>query len=342
MPVMTVKGEISSKDLGITDIHEHILSDFSRNHEPQPDPEGTGLADQELGIDNLGIVTQNPMAIRDNLVLNDEDVAARELAEFKKAGGKTIVDPTTAELGRNPIALRNISRQLDIHIVTCTGHYIQAYHDASTHTMSEQGLTDRMLEEVTVGIGDTGVRAGIIGELGTSDRIYPDEEKVLRAAAAVYRRTGTPIMVHTDPQSRNAPQAIDILRKAGANPAKISICHLDSNFFEEEYYEAILSAGANIEFDTFGEHFCLHPNYGPSDLDRIKALRRLIDAGFADRIMLGNDICLKCRLHRYGGWGYDHLLKNVVPAMKRLGLGDDSLKVMLEENPRRFLDRDEA
>jgi phosphotriesterase-related protein len=337
---MTVRGEISPEDLGITDIHEHILCDFSRNHEPPPDPGSTGIADQKVGLGNLGVVTQNPAAIKDNLVLNDENAAAEELAEFKRAGGRTIVDPTTAELGRDPITLRNIARLLDLHIVTCTGHYIRSYHDESTGSMTVDEIADRMLEEITTGIGDTDIRAGIIGELGTSERIYPEEEKVLRAAAGVHRRTGTPILVHTDPMSRNAPQAIDILRSGGADPSKISICHMDSNFFEDAYYRAVLSTGAYIEFDTFGEHFCLHPNYGPSDLDRIKALRRLIDAGHLERIMLGNDICLKCRLHRYGGWGYDHLLNNVVPAMRRMRIGDDEVRTLFVENPRRFLDRD--
>jgi len=53
--------------------------------------------------------------------------------------------------------------------------------------------------------------------------------------------------------------------------------------------------------------------------------------------LLGCDVCLKCRLHRYGGWGYDHLLTNVVPAMRRLGIGAEEIDTMLGENPRKYL-----
>lgn len=335
---MSVTGEISAKDIGITYIHEHILCDFSKNHEPLPGAEGETLAGQPVSIENLGVITQNPLAIKDNLVLSDKDAALSELAFFKKAGGRTIVDLTTVELGRDPVALRNIARLLDMNIVTCTGHYIQSFKDASVKRLSIEEIADHMLKEITSGIDNTGIRAGIMGELGTSEKIYPDEEKVLLAAAMVNKKTGVPIMVHTDPQKRIAKEAVRILLKKEVNPQKISICHMDSNFFEDSYYREVLSTGVSIEFDTFGEHFCLHPNYGPSDLDRIKALRKLIDAGFVNQIMLGNDVCLKCRLRKYGGWGYDHLLTNVLPAMKRQGITDEQIETMLVVNPRRYLD----
>jgi phosphotriesterase-related protein len=338
MSVMSVTGEISAKDIGTTSIHEHILCNFIKNHEPLPGREGKALTGQQVSVENLGVITQNPLAIKDNLVLSDENAAKSELAFFKKAGGRTIVDLTTVELGRDPVALKNIARSLDINIVTCTGHYIHSFKDSRVRHLSIEEIVDHMMKEITSGIDNTGIRAGIMGELGTSEKIYPDEEKVLLAAANVNRTTGVPIMVHTDPQNRIATEAVRILLNKEVNPQKISICHMDSNFFEETYYREVLSKGVYIEFDTFGEHFCLHPNYGPSDLDRIKTLRKLINEGFVDHIMLGNDVCLKCRLRRYGGWGYDHLLTNVVPAMKRWGITDKQINTMLVENPRRYLD----
>jgi phosphotriesterase-related protein len=173
--------------------------------------------------------------------------------------------------------------------------------------------------------------------LGTSSKIHPDEQKVLIAAARLNRSLGVPLMVHTDPQSRMAPAALSILERAGADLGKVSICHLDSAFFEPDYYEEILATGTYIEFDTFGENFCLHPNYGPSDLDRVKALCRLLERGYARQILLGCEVCMKSRLHRYGGWGYDHLLTNVVPAMRRLGIGTAQLDTMLRDNPSEYL-----
>jgi phosphotriesterase-related protein len=337
MSVITVCGEISEKNLGITDIHEHILSDFSKNYEPPEETMDHSEAEQKVTLNNLGKVTLNPAAIKDNLILSDEQMAILELEEFRKAGGRTVVDPTTVDMGRDPLALRRIATAVNINIITSTGYYLHNYNPGKLKKMTSEVIEEEMSREIQEGIGDTGVRAGIIGEVGTSCRIFPTEKKVLVASARVNKKLGVPVMVHVDPQKRLAMEALDILSKHGANLKKVSICHMDSNFFEDEYYKAVLRRGAYIEFDTFGEHFCLHPNYGPSDLDRVKALIRLIEKGHVHSLMLGCDICLKCRLRRYGGWGYDHLLNNVVPAMKRLGVSETEINIMLIENPKKYL-----
>jgi phosphotriesterase-related protein len=335
MKVRTVTGDVAPEDLGLTDIHEHILCDLSRNLEADPNhPERDGAS---VSIETLGIISHNPLAVRDNLVLSDEMLAVDELVAYRRAGIGTVVDVTTPELGRNVAALKRISQATGLRIVACTGSYIQAYHSPEMTALSVEEITECMRKEIEEGIGDTGVRPGIIGELGTSSKIHPDEQKVLIAAARLNRSLGVPLMVHTDPQSRMAPAALSILERAGADLGKVSICHLDSAFFEPDYYEEILATGTYIEFDTFGENFCLHPNYGPSDLDRVKALCRLLERGYARQILLGCDVCMKSRLHRYGGWGYDHLLTNVVPAMRRLGIGTAQLDTMLRDNPSEYL-----
>jgi len=334
MSVVTVTGEISADRLGITDIHEHILCDFSRNLEPSADHPD----DEKIGITNLGIVNNNPLAVKDNLILSDVDLAINELRCFAKAGGVTVVDLTTVDIGRDPRALRDISLSSGINIVTCTGHYIRSYQSPETRTLSLEALQEEMQKEIQEGIGDSGVRAGVIGEIGTSERLYPEESRGIVAAARVNSSVGVPVVVHTEPKSRLAMEILDLLRKNGADLSKVSLCHMDSDFMETEYHEGILKTGANIEFDTFGENFCLHPNYGPSDLDRVKSLCALLDKGYARQIMLGCDICLKCRLHAYGGWGYDHLLTNGIPAMKRLGISENEIDIMLIQNPRAFLD----
>ena len=335
MKVRTVTGDVAPEDLGLTDIHEHILCDFSRNFEA--DPNHPELADVRVSIETLGIISHNPLAVRDNLVLSDEMLAVDELAAYRRAGIGTVVDVTTPEIGRDVAALKRISQATGLRIVACTGYYIQAYHSAEMATASVDEIAECMRKEIEEGIADTGVRPGIVGELGTGASIHPDEQKALIAAAHLHRSFRVPLMVHTDPHSRMAPAALSILERAGADLGKVSICHLDSAFFEPRYYDEILATGAYIEFDTFGENFCLHPNYGPSDLDRVKTLCLLLERGFAGQIMLGCDVCLKSRLHRYGGWGYDHLVTNAVPAMRRLGIGTAELDTMLRDNPSEYL-----
>jgi phosphotriesterase-related protein len=334
MAVVTVAGEISADQLGVTDIHEHILCDFSKNHEPS-----AGYSDDvKVDITNLGVVTDNPLAIKDNLILSDVDTAIDELTFFEKAGGSTIVDLSTVEIGRDPAALRKISRACGINIVTCTGHYIHSFQSPEIRALSVEVQQEEMQREIREGIGDSGVRAGVIGEIGSSEQLYPAERRGLIAAARVNATVGVPVIVHTEPKARIALEVLGVLSENGADLSKVSLCHMDSAFVETEYLESILETGANIEFDTFGENFCLHPNYGPSDLDRIKSLCGLLEKGYVNQLMLGCDLCLKCRLHAYGGWGYDHLLTNVVPAMKRLGVSEQEIDTMLVRNPQEFLD----
>ena len=184
MAVVTVTGEIPAAELGITDIHEHILCDLSQNYEAPAVSSGLS-GDEKVDMTTLGIVTNNPLALRDNLVLSDVDLAVDEILEFGRAGGKTIVEVTTSEFGRDPLALRQIARATGINIVAGTGHYIQAYHSPAVGSLSIEALAAEMTKAIREGIGNSGVRAGVIGEIGMSVEIHPDERKVLAAAARV-------------------------------------------------------------------------------------------------------------------------------------------------------------
>jgi phosphotriesterase-related protein len=215
MKARTVTGDVPPGDLGITDIHEHILCDFSRNFEQ--DAAHPDLRQATVSLQTLGVLTHNPLAIPYNLVLSDESLAVEELAAYRRAGIATVVDPTTEELGRNPLALRRISEATGIRIVACTGQYIRTFLPEALRRRTLQQLEETMAREISDGIGETGVRAGIIGELGTSEQIYPEEETALRAAARVNRRLGAPLMVHTDPR---APGAGLTIRSAGRTWAR--------------------------------------------------------------------------------------------------------------------------
>ena len=69
-------------------------------------------------------------------------------------------------------------------------------------------------------------------------------------------------------------------------------------------------------------------------------MKELIDSGYLSNIFIANDVCLKTLLHRYGGWGYDHVLTHVVPMMIDEGITEEQINVILRENPKRFLDID--
>ena len=155
MSVITVRGPIEAAELGVTDIHEHILCDFSRNHEP--DPARPELAKARVGFDTIGLLTHNPLAIPDNLILEDEQLAVAELTTYRSAGVRSVVEVTTRELGRDPLALRRISEATGLHIVACTGHYIHDFLPPGHAKKSVDELAESMSREILEGIDDSGV-----------------------------------------------------------------------------------------------------------------------------------------------------------------------------------------
>jgi phosphotriesterase-related protein len=351
MGIITVQGVIDKEEAGIILPHEHILIDL-RNQFVEPDEVSRKfLAEQKVGLENIDILKRNPWALRDNLVINDPECAEEEVMRYKKAGGGTIVDVTNVGLGRDPTVLYEISRAVGVHIVTGCGYYYQATHPPAVADLSADDIAKEMIIDITSGIDGTKIRAGVIGELGISEEMHPDEEKVLIAAARAQAETGIPIQVHIFPwRERGIPlglDALDILAKNGADLSKVVVDHVDVAFtINIEYAVEIAKRGAYIEFDNFGHEFYLDrrdrkfiPGPFASDVQRIEALQKLVAKGYVNQILLSCDICHKTLLHRYGGWGYDHILTHIVPMLDELGgLSPDQIRTLIEDNPRRFYD----
>jgi phosphotriesterase-related protein len=178
-----------------------------------------------------------------------------------------------------------------------------------------------------------------MGELGTSgNQIFPRERKVLIAAGRANHKTNVPIMVHTEGRRETVLEALQVLKENGANLEKVHICHVNN----ASYWDEIVKTGASIGLDCFGSTFNVDSELVilETDLERIRALKRIVDAGYAHKVFVGNDVCMKMRLHKYGGWGYDHFITNLVPYMKKEGITEDQLHVLLVESPRCFLDID--
>jgi phosphotriesterase-related protein len=141
-------------------------------------------------------------------------------------------------------------------------------------------------------------------------------------------------------------EALDILTSNGANPRKVSIGHADVALeINVDYCKKVAARGAFVEFDNFGHEFYVNkadrqfiPGPFATDLQRVQALKELIAAGFLRQVLLAVDICHKSLLHHYGGWGYDHILTNVVPMMLENGITAEQVDILLRQNPRAFLD----
>jgi len=343
--VQTVLGMISPDSLGITLPHEHLFIDCSQtlqDHKPTNASELT-LYYEPVELQNLWWVTYHPISNRDNLILQNEEIAVKEASFFRQAGGGTIVDVSSASIGRNPQALVRLSQATGLNIVMGSGFYIAPSHPDIMGRLTEEEICEEIVREITVGIGNTPIRAGIIGEMGCSWPLNENERKALRGAAQAQRLTGAPLSIHPgrnpNPGIRTCLELIDILSKAGADISHTTVCHIERTIIDHEERCKLAETGCYLEYDIFGwegYHNVLTVDL-PNDSYRINQIIDLIDRGYIDQILISQDICWKHRLRSYGGHGYDHILRNVIPVMRAKGMSEEQLHALLVRNPKRLL-----
>src|SRR5438128_4807663 len=216
MDVMTVAGPVRPCDLGITLIHEHILFNGDWHHKPiEEDLSRRAIGESPLRMETLGWARKFGYEQLDNSHRIDPEEAMRELSFFKWAGGQTVIDQTPIGLGRDPAALRAIARGTGLNVVMGCGYYVDERHPPELKERSVEDIVAELVRDVTVGVGASGVRAGIIGEIGTGDPVTPTEEKVLRAAARAQAITGVALSIHHAMWGRTAPRLIDICKEEG-------------------------------------------------------------------------------------------------------------------------------
>lgn len=338
--VRTVLGDVAAGSLGSTLIHEHLLIDNPSFVEPS-DPAERVRAHEPVGLANLGWLHRHWTSNADNLVLDDEAMAVRELAGFAQTGGRTIVDATVPGIGRDPLALRRIAQGAGVQIVMGSGAYVGPTHPPEIRDLDAVALADRLVEEWHQGVDGTGIRPGFFGEIGCSWPIQDRERTVVAAAGRAQRATGAALMIHPG-RNRAAPsEIISILETADANLERVVIAHLDRTITDTPGLLELAATGVYLEFDCFGLETSYYP-FDPqmavlSDAQRLGLVRDLIDAGLLDRILLAHDICTKHRLSAFGGHGYGHLFGEVVPWMWQRGFSPAETTAIFVTNPARLL-----
>lgn len=337
----TVLGPVPATALGITLPHEHLLIDFAVMFREPAGASEKGLAYQPVRLGNLGWVRQHFNANLDNLRLLDEDVARDEAWLFRRAGGQTFVDATNRSLGRDPAALARVARATGLHIVMGSGYYVAAAHPPDMDRRSVDDLAREIVRDVTVGAGDTGIRAGLIGELGCTWPWTENEKKVVRAGVIAQRETGAPLMIHPGRHESAPAEILDLVRKEGGDLSRTIMCHIDRTMAEVERVLDLAATGVYLEYDLFGlenSYYPYNPDFDmPNDGGRMRHVLKLIAAGRGRQVLLSHDIAYKTSLTRWGGYGYHHLLVNVVPRLRRKGLDQAALDTLLVENPARIM-----
>lgn len=343
---MTIMGPIDGDQLGVVLPHEHVIIDLSFMYQ---ESSVAGMGTQPVGTIDPKILRVNPTVSKDNLVLGDPDLSVRELDAFKAVGGSSVVDLTLPGLGRDPRILQEISTRSGVKILCGTGWNAESTHPQLVKQGSVDDLAKVICSELTTGIEGTPIRAGIIGEIGITGPITQNEEKVLRAARRSQEITGAAIVIDTLPlqDEKYAFKTLEILGEEGSDLSRIVVAHVDfDDGIDEAYISALLNRGVYVELDGFGTE---RPDYSewlqrdgsklmlPTDAERMKTVRELTENGYSRRVLLSHDTCMKWEYRTYGGVGYGHILRKIVPALMEIGVGKNEIDTMLIDNPRRLL-----
>lgn len=310
--VMTVRGPVPAGELGITLPHEHLFTNMLREFR------GDGL-------------------------LNDIPLAVSELALFRELGGTTVVDVTTDDFGRQPKALRTVSEISGVHVVMGCGVFRHPYIDTEwLDRTSTNHLAQLIVRELEEGVGDTGIRPGIVGEIACDEWITAHEERSFRAAARAQKSTGVAITTHAARWPVGLVQ-LDLLEEEGVELRRVIVGHSDtvrsidwtSAKQTMRYHERLAKRGAYVQFDTVGGNPLRRTE---TELQlRVDWVVNLIAHGFEDQILLSHDVALLSMMRTYGGCGYTYLLTDFCPRLEATGVSRELVRHILVENPRRAL-----
>ena len=308
--VETVLGPIDDAALGFTLSHEHVLVAMGEDNHHYP-----WLFDWER--------------TRANTV--------RELSEAKAGGVDTIIDLTTPDLGRDVEFVRDVARDSGVNIVAATG----IWRDVP-RSFWERGIdriADIFVREIETGIGDSGIKAGVIKVANDAEGVTPPAERVLRGAARALKRTGCPISTHQWAPAKVGARQVEIFLDEGAPMDRICIGH-SADTMDVAYLESLLQTGVYLSMDPYPA-----AEGRPDWRERNATVKELIDRGWAHRLMLGHDYApapISAR-HRgdaaapSGPTRYLFLSTVALPALRDAGVDSETIDLMMREVPRRFL-----
>jgi phosphotriesterase-related protein len=314
--VNTVTGSVSADKLGTTLMHEHLL---------------IGWAGWELDCNA-------PRFDRKTAI----KTAVERLKELKDLGLGTFVDPCPNDIGRDIVFMADVASASGVNVVAATGLYKEDLgNTAYFRQRTVEEIADVYVTEITKGVGETGIKAGIIKCATGKDHITEYENRCLRAAARASKRTGVPITTHTEEGTMGREQ-LDIFAEEGVDLAHVVIGH-SCGASDLRYHTDMLDRGCLLGFDRFGLDF-VHP-----DRLRLAALIGLVGVGFEKQLVLSHDsvACWKGKglpdmdaktLEGIKNWNPTHIFKHIIPQLKEAGVGEHKIKAMMVENPRRFFE----
>ena len=260
------------------------------------------------------------------------DCKNETIEEFKKLyenGVRNITEVTNIGMGRDVNYIKEVSEKSGINVICATGFYKEPFYPEFVYEKNEKELSEIMKNDILKGIDGTDIKAGIIGEIGSSKDIMTETElKVFKSAIIAHLETGVPITTHTSLGTMGHEQ-VRLFKEYKVNTDKIVIGHVDLSG-NVEYILEMLYNGVYVEFDTIGKN-----NYLPDDI-RIEMLKEIEKRELIDRVFLSMDITRKSNMEYKGGIGYNYIFNVFIPKLKEAGIKENSIEKMLKINPQNF------
>jgi phosphotriesterase family protein len=260
------------------------------------------------------------------------DCKNETIEEFKKLyenGVRNITEVTNIGMGRDVNYIKKVSEKSGINVICATGFYKEPFYPEFVYEKNEKELSEIMKNDILKGIGGTDIKAGIIGEIGSSKDIITETElKVFKSAIIAHLETGVPITTHTSLGTMGHEQ-VRLFKEYKVNTDKIVIGHVDLSG-NVEYILEMLYNGVYVEFDTIGKN-----NYLADDI-RIEMLKEIEKRELIDRVFLSMDITRKSNMEYKGGIGYNYIFNVFIPKLKEAGIKENSIEKMLKINPQNF------
>jgi len=317
--VNTVTGEIDVRDLGVTLMHEHLL----------------------IAYPGWEADTLHPGLCREDMVA----VCVDKIQSMQDQGIRSMLDPCPNDLGRDVELAAEVSARTGFNIICATGLYKEDEGGASywhfTRSLGRgvDAMSELFIHELTVGIGDTGIKAGIIKVATGEGDITPYEYEVLEAAAVAAVETGAPITTHTDQGTMGEEQQAFLVER-GVQPQKIIIGH-SCGSDDHAYHTRILDQGSYLGFDRFGLDILV------PDEQRIQSLLALLQKQRESQIVVSHDSVWCTRGKPFPDdmlaamdpdvlFNPTHFHRNIIPRLLEAGVTQQQIDTMLVDNPRRF------
>jgi phosphotriesterase-related protein len=332
----TVLGLIDPAELGSTLMHEHLIWNIT----PPPlrsDPPPT----EPLDLFRWWDLSTSTLKDYRNTTQLDAGAATRAAAEVVQHGGRTIVELTIGGLMPDPAGLAQASRDSGAQIVMGCGHYVHDYQDPANAERSVDELAQEMVDQIQLGAWGTDVRAGLLGEIGCQWPWTDLEKKMLAAACLAQGETGAALTIHPARHEDHPWMLVEFLREHGADLSRTIIDHIDRTIFDDDRLFRLADAGVVLEWDLFGQESCYYaPNIDidmPNDAGRLRDIRKVLDRGHRGQIVISHDICHVVQMTEWGGHGYAHIYKKVLPLARRRGFTEAELDAIMVDTPRRLL-----